>query len=539
MYLIHYNLEIKPFESTPDPKFTWLGEKHKEALAALKYGIREDKGFILLTGDIGTGKTTLLNCFLNEIDTGAVITSVPDPDLTIEDFFRLLSSEFGIDIDFETRGEFLIRLKDFLEHTYSDQKKVLLIIDEAQRLSLQLLEQIRLLSNIQRHDAKLFIIFLVGQNELLDRLREEKNRALRQRIAVHCHIEPLTKTETRDYINHRLQVAGAAEEIFDPEAISEIFLFSQGCPRLINTICDHALLTGYSAGVTVIDKNIVKECAGELQIAGDSVDFPDNPKLSDTSVAETTRAGGSQTQKIALSLVVMLVLSIAGYFMYDVQMKESTSFEMEDIAAKKDIRIPEEEKKALIAKMSEADRTPQKQAPLETEKTLTGVEKKDESATVKNDIEIADEAATAQNDVAKDDGNPVSKLEAYKKFVKNFKYLMQDPAQTVVVHFEHNSNEIPNQAFQSLDRIAHFTRTNPESEIIIEGYTDDYGDYAYNKKLSKFRADIIRSYFAGQGIPLSRIKAYGLGSENPIAGNDSFEGRKQNRRVEIKINMKE
>ncbi|MBW2468194.1 MAG: Flp pilus assembly complex ATPase component TadA [Deltaproteobacteria bacterium] len=299
MYLIHYNLEIKPFESTPDPKFTWLGEKHKEALAALKYGIREDKGFILLTGDIGTGKTTLLNCFLNEIDTGAVITSVPDPDLTIEDFFRLLSSEFGIDIDFETRGEFLIRLKDFLEHTYSDQKKVLLIIDEAQRLSLQLLEQIRLLSNIQRHDAKLFSIFLVGQNELLDRLREEKNRALRQRIAVHCHIEPLTKTETRDYINHRLQVAGAAEEIFDPEAISEIFLFSQGCPRLINTICDRALLSGYASGTSRIDRKIAQKCADELALPGERKSATEKPatQVKKENNLETTAEKPAEVRK--------------------------------------------------------------------------------------------------------------------------------------------------------------------------------------------------------------------------------------------------
>jgi len=539
VYLTHYNLRAKPFSISPDPKFLWLGEKHREALAALKYGILENKGFLLLTGDIGSGKTALINTLIELIDVTALVAAIPDPGMSSLDFFNFLSEEFKMNRRFKSKGEFLIHFKQLLLDAYSDRKKVLLIVDEAQRLDHELLEQIRLLSNIEMENRKLINIFFVGQSEFTDILLDDRNRAVRQRLSVGYHLDPLTENETAKYIHHRLKVAGAAGEIFTAGAIGQICAFSKGNPRLINILCDHALLTGYSAGVTVIDKNIVKECAGELQIAGDSVDFPDNPKLSDTSVAETTRAGGSQTQKIALSLVVMLVLSIAGYFMYDVQMKESTSFEMEDIAAKKDIRIPEEEKKALIAKMSEADRTPQKQAPLETEKTLTGVEKKDESATVKNDIEIADEAATAQNDVAKDDGNPVSKLEAYKKFVKNFKYLMQDPAQTVVVHFEHNSNEIPNQAFQSLDRIAHFTRTNPESEIIIEGYTDDYGDYAYNKKLSKFRADIIRSYFAGQGIPLSRIKAYGLGSENPIAGNDSFEGRKQNRRVEIKINMKE
>jgi general secretion pathway protein A len=269
MYLNHYNIEIKPFESSPNPKFLWLGEKHKEALATLKYGIQENKGFILLTGDVGTGKTTLINYFLTENDTNCITTSIPDPDLAIEDLFRLLSHEFGIDIDFETRGEFLIEFQDFLDHTYSDQKKVLLIIDEAQKLNQQILEQIRLLSNIERQDEKLFSIFLVGQNDLHQCLMDEQNRALRQRIAVHCHIEPLTESETRDYINHRLHVAGAKEEIFSAEAISEIFSFSKGCPRLINTICDRALLTGYAKGITQIDCKMVQICADELALPGE------------------------------------------------------------------------------------------------------------------------------------------------------------------------------------------------------------------------------------------------------------------------------
>ena len=272
MYLTHYNLEIKPFESSPDPRFIWLGEKHKEALATLKYGIQENKGFILLTGDVGTGKTTLINCFLNENDIDSIIMSIPDPDLRIEDFFLLLSNEFGMAIDFETRGEFLIKFKDFLDHTYSDRKKVLLIIDEAQRLNPQLLEQIRLMSNIERRDEKPFSIFLVGQNELHECLNEEQNRALRQRIAVHCQIEPLTETEIRHYINHRLQVAGSKEEIFNPEAISEIFSFSKGCPRMINNICDRALLTGYASGIIQIDRKVVQKCADELALPGERED---------------------------------------------------------------------------------------------------------------------------------------------------------------------------------------------------------------------------------------------------------------------------
>ena len=272
MYLTHYNLRIMPFETSPDPKFVWLSENHKEALASLKYGIQENKGFLLLTGDIGTGKTTLINCFLNEKDTDAIVASIPDPDLSIVDFFLLLSKEFNINTDFDTKGEFLIQFENFLLNTYSERKKALLIIDEAQRLNQQLLEQIRLLSNIERQDIKLINIFFVGQNELLELIMDEQNKALRQRIAVHYNIDPLTKPETQDYIKHRLRIAGSEEEIFSSEAIYEIFSFSKGYPRLINTICDRALLTGYTLDLKKIDGKIAKKCADDLILPGERED---------------------------------------------------------------------------------------------------------------------------------------------------------------------------------------------------------------------------------------------------------------------------
>jgi general secretion pathway protein A len=272
MYLTHYNLKIMPFETSPDPKFIWLSEKHKEALASLKYGIQENKGFLLLTGDIGTGKTTIINCFLKENDTDAIITSIPDPDLSIVDFFKLLSKEFNINMAFDTKADFLIQFESFLHNTYSERKKALLIIDEAQRLNQQLLEQIRLLSNIERRDVKLINIFFVGQNELHQLIMDEQNRALRQRIAVHYKIEPLTEPETQDYIKHRLRVAGSEEEIFSPDAISEIFSFSKGYPRLINGICDRALLIGYVLDIKKIDSKIAKKCADELILPGERED---------------------------------------------------------------------------------------------------------------------------------------------------------------------------------------------------------------------------------------------------------------------------
>ena len=266
MYLAHYNLTLKPFEESPDPRFFWLSEKHQEALASLKYGIQENKAFILINGDIGTGKTSLINYFLLDKGVDAIVAALPDPDLGIYDFFKLITKEFNIKLDSNTKGDFLIQFEHFLQTTYSGKKRVLLIIDEAQRLNQPLMEQIRLLSNIEREYVKLINVFLVGQNEVIDIIKDEKNKALRQRLTVHYTLEPLSEPETQEYIEHRLNVAGAKSEIFSPEAKHEVFSFSGGCPRLINIICDRALLTGYVKETKKITGEIVKQCAEDLRI---------------------------------------------------------------------------------------------------------------------------------------------------------------------------------------------------------------------------------------------------------------------------------
>jgi len=266
MYEAYYNLKAMPFQITTDPRFLWLGEKHSEALATLKYGILENKGFLLLTGDVGTGKTALINRLVKMIDVAAIVAKVPDPGLSSIDFFNFLAVEFEMNKKFDSKGAFLIDLKNFLHNAYEKHKKVLLIIDEAQRLNHELLEQIRLLSNIELQNRKLINIFFVGQTEFGEMLMDERNRAVRQRITVSYHIEPLTEVEAREYIKHRLKIAGSTREIFTKDAIREIFSFSGGYPRLINIICDHALLTGYASGLKSIDKKVIQECERELQI---------------------------------------------------------------------------------------------------------------------------------------------------------------------------------------------------------------------------------------------------------------------------------
>ncbi|MGD9313750.1 MAG: AAA family ATPase [Desulfobacterales bacterium] len=266
MYLTHFNLILKPFEESPDPRFFWLSEKHKEALASLKYGIQENKAFILINGDVGTGKTSLINYFLLDNDIDAIVATLPDPDLSIYDFFKLVTNEFNISLDSNSKSDFLIQFEHFLQTTYSGRKRVLLIIDEAQRLNQQLMEQIRLLSNIERNYTKLINVFLVGQNEVIDIVKDKKNKALRQRLTVHYNIESLTEPETQEYIKHRLRVAGSKSGIFTYKAVHEIFSFSEGCPRLINIICDRALLTAYVRETKRITGEIIKQCADDLKI---------------------------------------------------------------------------------------------------------------------------------------------------------------------------------------------------------------------------------------------------------------------------------
>ena len=359
MYETHYNLKAMPFQITTDPKFLWLGEKHSEALATLKYGILENKGFLLLTGDVGTGKTALINRLVKMIDVAAIVSKISAPGLSSLEFFNFLAIEFKMNKKFDRKGEFLIHLKHFLNEAHYSRKKVLLIIDEAQRLNHDLLEQIRLLSNIELQDRKLINIFFAGQTEFNEMLMENKNRAVRQRITVSYHIDPLTEAEARLYIKHRLKVAGATREIFGRDAIREIYNYSGGYPRLINILCDHALLTGYSYDLKSIDKKVIKECEQELQIPVeisfkdvdgemDNFAIQNPPPAAVPPKAVITRRAG-----IIAAIVMLLVFGI--YFLFDSKISDTPRWSMDDIAPQ-DYKGPApEDLKALESKKAKVN----------------------------------------------------------------------------------------------------------------------------------------------------------------------------------------
>lgn len=267
MYLQHYQLAQKPFQINTDPDFLWFGEKHKEALATLKYGVLDNKSFLLLTGDVGVGKTTVINALLQILEENDQVATVHNPELDRMDFFNHIAEAFGLPGHFETKRAFLTEFGKFLLQCYYKGRRVLLIIDECQLLNHKLLEEIRLLSNLEKNGEKLINIFFVGQLEFKDVLLQPENNAIRQRITVHYNIAPLTYPETEAYIDYRLKVAGARNKIFKKSAIREIYRYSKGYPRLINIVADRALLTGYIHSAKIIKKKTVKECARELELA--------------------------------------------------------------------------------------------------------------------------------------------------------------------------------------------------------------------------------------------------------------------------------
>ncbi len=282
MYLSFYNLLEKPFSISTDPKFLWLGEKHKEALANLKFGLIEANGYVVLTGDVGTGKTTIVNALIQTLDEHVLVAKINHPTLTILEFFNLVAKAYDLAAEITSKTEFLSLFSAFLQRSKEEGKVVLLVIDEAHCLSVELLEEIRLLYNIEQAGTSLINIFFVGQNELTQMLSAPECRALRQRITLFYEIEPLLEDEVRSYIVHRLSVAGGETNMFTPGALRKIQDFTKGYPRLINTLCNHALLTGYLKEQKTIAADIIVECAKDIrcldpQTSSFSFDAAQNP----------------------------------------------------------------------------------------------------------------------------------------------------------------------------------------------------------------------------------------------------------------------
>ena len=527
MYCNHYKLDKNPFDITPDPTFFWLGEKHKEGWASLNYGILENKGFLLLTGDIGTGKTALINLLIKSTPVKSVIATIPDPDLEISDFFSILSEEFHMNNAFDSKGKFLIEFKKFLYEVYGSDGRVLLIVDEAQRLNYELLGQIRTLSNIERAEKKLINIFLVGQTDFVDILRQGRNEAVRKRITVSYHIDPLSSSETEQYIEHRLKVAGVTRTIFTAGAIRQIYSFARGYPRIINIVCDRALLNGYSKELDKIDQDIILECEKDLSILRDKQQSKKLEQIPDPiQAAHNIRESydfqrecnfiqtppknqGNKRKGIMAALILLSILT--GYLISHFQLTSTAQ------VGKKGI-VQSENGENLETKVLKKETA----AESVVAKSQIGKTNSEEKSTAPSEIK---ESSAGENFQPVYHPLPQNKLAS----LKDYKF---------VVYFKHKSNQIAHHELKTLDQIVHLSAYNPATEIIIEGYTDSMGNYQYNRNLSKIRADMVKSYLLSRGIPATKITTFGRGPNNPIQRNDTYEGRNKNRRVEISVKTK-
>jgi len=266
MYLEYFRLREYPFNITPDPRFLYFAHQHREAYDHLMYGINGRKGFIELTGEVGSGKTTLCRAVLADLGKDVETALILNPSLTETQLLRAMLNDFGLEVKGRDRLVYIEKLNEFLLRKNGEGTNVALVIDEAQDLSPQVMEQVRLLSNLETDQQKLMQIVMCGQPELKARLARPDLRQLRQRITVRYHIAPLSLEDTSLYIKHRLNVAGSDGSIFfDKSAVREVCRYSKGSPRLINAVCDNALLAAYVTRIRSLDSRCIKKAIQQLE----------------------------------------------------------------------------------------------------------------------------------------------------------------------------------------------------------------------------------------------------------------------------------
>jgi general secretion pathway protein A len=570
MYLVHFGLKKKPFDISPDPEFLWMGEKHREGLAILKYGIIENKGFLLITGEVGTGKTALIRCIEKEIDAHAIVVTIPDPGMTLMDFYNYLAAELKMERGFRNKGEFLVGFKRLLLDAFAKYKRVLLIIDEAQRLDHSLLEEIRLLSNIDMGGKVLINIFFVGQSEFRTLLAKEENRSVRQRITVSYHIAPLSATETQHYINHRLAVAGAQREIISPEACRAVFRYSQGFPRLINIICDHSLMSAYSRGADTVDEGTIRECAEELRITI-GLDIPQEPSPPAAAAARSSRPAAKlpppptrRGRSIWVFALCLLAFGAVWYLWGD-----AISDQLARLGKPGEMRAASDSPGGTgIAAEGKVPPLPVKTGPLQPPAAESPAGSVSEQGAAPKPEPGADGSGTAVASslppVASQTAKPSSGAppqaappertppaaapkETAPASTASAQKLKQPAApaaqaaaqpfteQEFMVYFTQSSTEVSIYAEDVLDHAVALLKAHPGAEATIEGHSDAIGNPWLNQVISESRASAVKTFMVKQGIEAQRLATAGFGSEKPIESNDTAEGRSKNRRVVVRI----
>ena len=295
MYTEFYGLKFKPFDFLPDPRFLYFSKKHEMAYAHLEYGITDNKPFIVLTGDVGTGKTTLINFFLKKVDSDVKTALIYNTNVDPHTFLEMVARDFGIQAADSQRSALYENLYEFLLREHVQGRRCVLIIDEAQNMPRETMEEVRMLSNFETEESYLLQIIMAGQPQLRRRLNNPELAQLTQRVSVHYHLAPLEKSEIGSYIEHRLKVGGYDSEhlLFSNGAVDKIYAYTRGVPRLINSTCDSALLYGYGASLQTIELNLVEEVIAdrgidpgiqyeEKGISGDEKGYPGKGETIDS-----------------------------------------------------------------------------------------------------------------------------------------------------------------------------------------------------------------------------------------------------------------
>jgi general secretion pathway protein A len=267
MYKAFFGLRVLPFGASPDPRFLYMMPQIRESLSCLQYGIATRKGFVVMTGEVGTGKTTLLKAVLSTFSKNRISSAfVFNPRLDVLDFLEFVLTDFGVPPTTRTKSGMLLQLNRWLIERFRERGLCVIVVDEAQNCSWELLEEIRLLTNLETSSEKLLQIILSGQPELAVKLRHPSVRQLRQRVSVWCKTQALSSEETKAYMAERLRIAGATEPVFAPEAIELVHQYSNGVPRLINLICEHALINAYVDQIKPVPARIIDLVSAELEL---------------------------------------------------------------------------------------------------------------------------------------------------------------------------------------------------------------------------------------------------------------------------------
>jgi putative secretion ATPase (PEP-CTERM system associated) len=283
MYTEFFKLRVKPFELVPNPEFLYRSRSHKKALNYLRYGLQEQVGFILLTGEVGSGKTTIVRNIISEMGSDVILSMIFNTKVSNKQVLAMINEDFGLNVIGKDKITLLRNLNDFLVGIHAQQRRAVVIIDEAQNLSASALEEIRLLSNLEATNAKLLQIVLVGQPELKKTIAHHKLRQLRQRISVHSQLDPLTRVETEDYVYHRLEIAGDPCALTWEEGTFDVlFKYSQGIPRLINIYCDFLLLAACMEGTTDVSLEFIEDVISDVAWDKHLTDCSEDPSQATT-----------------------------------------------------------------------------------------------------------------------------------------------------------------------------------------------------------------------------------------------------------------